>query len=310
MPRLCIDLGGTSAKFGIVESGIVLSSRSLSVTSDFGLLDLENALVSVLKTYDGPRLDAVCIAVPGVVDPRAGALVAGQGKYNELQGVNLVQWAQNLYRIPAFVENDARAALLGEASHGVAAGKADVVLMVLGTGIGTAAMMSGEILRGAHNHAGILGGHLTVSMSGQICLCGNLGCAEELASTRSLGTLWDLDPGDSRLHPMLIETLVDASATGDSKAVRMLDQFVAVWGATLVSLCHAYDPSVAIISGGVMEADKLLSRIKNYVHTHLWSSSHRPKIVTPKKPQLSVLRGLASLPELTDGPKKVTDARK
>lgn len=70
------------------------------------------------------------------------------------------------------MENDARAALLGEVSYGTAQGVADAVLFIFGTGIGTAAMMNGKIVTGRHYQAGILGGHLTTNVYGETCVCG------------------------------------------------------------------------------------------------------------------------------------------
>ena len=86
----------------------------------------------------------------------------------------------------ATVENDARAALLGELAHGAAVGVRDAVLLVAGTGIGTAAVIDGQLIRGRSGHAGILGGHLTIDRGGDPCNCGNLGCAEVYGGSWSL----------------------------------------------------------------------------------------------------------------------------
>ncbi|MBG6057211.1 glucokinase [Cryobacterium sp. MP_M5] len=300
MQQLCIDLGGSAAKIGVVQSGAVISSRLLTVDDTFTLTTLEDALDSFIASLDTrARFTSVGIAVPGVVNRSRGALLSAHGKYAQIQNVNLTDWAAKRFGVPAFIENDARAALLGEIRYGVAMNQHDAVLMVLGTGIGTAACISDTLLRGARDHAGILGGHMTVAVDGPVCPCGNVGCAEALASTWALRRAWDAQPGEAETRPEDIERLVSAAQRGNSHANRVLDGFIAIWGATLVSLCHAYDPSVAIISGGVMKAkDLLLPRLTQYVREHLWSSSYRPPILVPDHPQLSVMRGLASLESL------------
>ena len=60
--------------------------------------------------------------------------------------------------------------------------------------------------------------------------------------------------------------------------------------------CHAFDPEVVVVTGGVMRAaDVILPALRERVHADLWSSSFRPPFVTPDDPSTSVLRGLAAL---------------
>lgn len=303
MQYLCIDLGGSAAKLGLVEDGIIASSRTVAINDTFSLATLDTAIRELIETTERPsRFAAIGIAVPGVIDTTNGTLLAAHGKYRQLLGVSLTTWATEMYTVPARIENDARAALLGEVQFGAATGHRDVVLMVLGTGIGTAAMMSGDLLRGSRDHAGILGGHVTVSLDGPECPCGNRGCAEALASTWALDRALRSDPGYSHSvwathsdRPDIAALVVGAKA-GDPVATRVLDDFIAIWGATLVSLCHAYDPSVAVVSGGVMKSHTLiLPGITNYVREHLWRSSFRPPIVVAAEPELSVMRGLSAI---------------
>lgn len=275
---LCVDFGGTAVKVGLLVAGSPVATTQIPVDDRDPLGPAE---IAARELMSGTRPDAVGIALPGVVDRRAGTLVRAHGKYTSLAGIDVRAWAEKAFGAPAEIENDARAALLGETAHGVAAGAHDAVLMTIGTGIGTAAMMDGVVLRGATDHAGILGGHVTVDVEAGACPCGNVGCAESLAST------WAL-----RSHPDL-RTLIEA-ASQDRAARDVLDRFVRVWGAALVTLCHAYDPAVAIVSGGALAArDAIVPGLTAHLERHLWSSAHRPRVVVPDRPDLSVLRGLA-----------------
>ncbi|WP_348786619.1 ROK family protein [Leifsonia sp. NPDC080035] len=295
MSTLCIDLGGTEIKLGVLDGAAVLASGALPNTGSAADL----GAVRDTATGLGIPFDAVAIAVPGVVDRASASLVAAHGKYGWARGMDLDAWSQTAFSLPAVVENDARAALLGEVVHGCAAGARDAVLVTLGTGIGTAAMIDGELLRGRHDHAGILGGHITVELDGPPCTCGNIGCAEAVAST------WALQR-DAAADAVLGDAL--RRADGDAPGLRELverrddpavgaefERFVGAWAATIVGMCHAYDPDVVVVSGGAMRAaDVLLPRLEALVHAHLWSSSHRPPIVTPPEPEHSVLLGLSA----------------
>lgn len=295
MSTLCVDFGGTEIKLGVLDGSRILAATALPNTGDEADLravaDAANAL--------GHAIDRVGIAVPGVVDRSSASLVAAHGKYAWARGRDLAAWSEAAFGPAAVVENDARAALLGETVYGCAAGAGNAVLVTLGTGIGTAALIDGVLLRGAHDHGGILGGHLTVQLDGPACPCGNVGCAEAVASTWALHRDVSADPAlaaalattDGSLPG--IKQLVERA--GDPVAGAELDRFVRAWAATVVGLCHAYDPDVVVVSGGVMRAaTTLLPRIEALVHAHLWSSSFRPPLITPEAPEHSVLLGLSA----------------
>lgn len=288
--EMCIDFGGSEIKLGIVDRGAVIHSATVPV----GDGDLEQAITeaSALFAAAPSAPTAVGIAVPGVVDRAAGRLVKAHDKQPRLADLDLVAWATTSFGLPAVVENDARAALLGETTSGSAAGATDAVLMTLGTGIGTAAIMDGVLLRGAHDHAGILGGHLTVDLDAALCNCGNVGCAESIAGAWALRR--DLaSRGDAVTD---VKELFTAAESGDAAAATLRDRALRAWGACAVSLCHAYDPQVLILSGGIMRAGGTIAGpVEAYVHKHLWTSSHRPDFVIPDQPDLSVLRGLSVL---------------
>lgn len=321
MPILCIDFGGTEIKLGMMAGATVLASATIAVSgSEADLASVQQAAFLLPGTIEG-----VGLAMPGVVDRQRGALIAAHGKYDWAIGRDLCAWASAIFRAPAIIENDARAALLGETTYGCAAGEADAVLLTLGTGIGSAALIAGVLLRGAHDHAGVLGGHIIVDPDGPRCNCGNTGCAEAIAST------WALQR-DAAADHALAAALCSPAATFISAQSRpshgddhQEEQFVAVqrkslglrdlfenseypplapivarylqaWGAAIVNLCHAYDPTVVIVSGGVLRsADLILAPLTRYVHDHLWPSSFRPPLIAPQAPQYSVLLGLSAV---------------
>ena len=184
--ELCIDFGGTEIKLAVIDGHRVLASGGIAVLG--GPSDLAAAAVEARRLLEHTGApEAVGIAVPGVVEPGTGRMLHANAKYDFLRDLDLSAWSLAEFGVPAAVENDARAALIGETSTGSAAGTRDAVLVTLGTGIGTAVLMGGMPLRGRTGHAGILGGHLTVDLDGPVCPCGNIGCGEALASTWALG---------------------------------------------------------------------------------------------------------------------------
>jgi len=301
MPQLAIDLGGTAVKLGVADRGGILTEESFP--AEGGAVVLEQVARAAERMLRKARPDAVAIAVPGIVDPGRRRLLAAHDKYAGLHGVDLADWSLRTFGATGVVENDARAALIGEMAGGSAAGARDVVLVALGTGIGTAAAVDGQVLRGAHGHAGVLSGHVTVDLDGPSCPCGNTGCAEALASTWALRA--SIERGALAIGPELAGRFATDPALGirdlvetvhEPESAAILERYVRVWGAAVVAQCHAFDPTVVVVTGGVMRSGTiLLPALVEYVHGHLWSSAHRPAFVTPERPEHSVLRGLARL---------------
>jgi len=285
--ELCIDFGGTEIKLAVIDEGRLLDSDSLGVQGSVDDLSAAAAAARVLIARSDSPPTAVGIAVPGVVSPASGRMLHANDKYEFLQGFDLPSWAKDEFGLPGVVENDARAALIGETSTGSATGERDAVLVTLGTGIGTAAMIDGVALRGLTGHAGILGGHVTVDIDGRICPCGNVGCAEALASSWALGNRG-------------IELTVKDLFASDEHA-ELQSSFLRVWGAAVVTLVQMYDPSVVILSGGILRAGETVSApIETYVREHLWPSMTPPRFVVPPEPEYSVARGLSSLARIQE----------
>ncbi|MBL2480451.1 ROK family protein, partial [Klebsiella pneumoniae] len=85
----------------------------------------------------------------------------------------------------ASIENDVRSACLGEMWKGVGQGKEHIVLITLGTGIGSGIIINGKMLQGVKGLAGELG-HMIIVHNGEKCSCGGKGCYERYASTSAL----------------------------------------------------------------------------------------------------------------------------
>jgi glucokinase len=284
-----VDCGGSSIRVALGSGGDV-GDPLISPRVDGQELATAHDLIARLLSSTGRKPDAISMAVPGVIDEKSHGMLSAHGKYASLRGVNLKQWADSHWELPFFLENDARAALLGETANGVVAGAINVVAVIFGTGIGTAALVDGSLVRGHTGHGGILGGHLTVDIDAERCPCGNQGCAESLAST------WAFTQSHPSSESGGLRALTDAARRGDPEKIALLRRYVRVWGATIVSLCHLFDPEAVVLTGGPMRsADLLLPQLIEYVDGHLWSSLTTPAIVVPSDPDNSVFRGLAHL---------------
>ena len=277
---LACDLGGTRMKVGVVRDGQVLARTGIPANSKAGLVPGLPALAAawrqlLVELQLAPRDCAgISVSFPSIVDAASGRVLAEYGKYADAMDFSLRDWARQEFNLPLAIENDARLALIGEWKFGAGRGSDDVVMITLGTGIGTSAVIQGRVLRGQHGQAGVLGGHSTVRYGGRKCSCGNVGCVEAEASTAFLAELARSDSGfaASRLaaEPTLdFAAVFRHAAAGDACAIKLRDHSLRVWGTLVVNLIHAYDPEVVVIGGGIMaSADIILPATKEYVRRH------------------------------------------
>jgi glucokinase len=188
-------------------------------------------------------------------------------------------------------------AILGEWKHGAGRGFDNFVMVTLGTGIGTAVIIEGKLLKGRHYQAGNLGGHSSVNHMGMTCQCGNKGCMESEASTWRLPELIKKHPGfsTSSLKDELLldyKTLFKHASVNDTLANEILEHCYSVWSSGLINMIHAFDPELIILSGGIMKsASIILPELQKRINKHAWTPWGKVKLVEALNYQTSALFG-------------------
>lgn len=160
---------------------------------------------------------------------------------------------------PARLGTDGHLTLLAEVREGAAAGARSAVLVAVGTGIGGAIMVDGEIWRGHHATAGSWGWLPAPGFAGT----SGHGAFERAASGDALGELAStLTPGRSGLE------LVDAARSGDVAAVRALSDYALRLAGGVAAIASVIDPEVVVIGGGLSAAmDVLGPLVSGFVET-------------------------------------------
>jgi len=278
-------------KIGVVRDGDVLAQTVEPANSKAGLAPqlpvLKAAwlrLLGELKLSVGDCA-GISIAFPSLIDAKPARVLAEYGKYADAINFNFRAWAKKEFNLPLAIENDARMALVGEWRAGAGRGVDNLIMVTLGTGLGTAAVIEGKMLRGKHGQAGVLGGHSTVRYGGRACSCGNVGCAEAEASTAFLSELAKARP-DFAASALAREPVLDFAAVfkhaaaGDTCAVALRDHSICVWATLVVNLIHAYDPEIVILGGGIMaSANVILPAVREYVARHAHTPWGKVRVV-------------------------------
>lgn len=301
---IALDLGGTSIKLALVDNGKLLGIEKILVAENTSLepfLSVIESKVSILSDQFGISendFGGIGMAFPSLVDSDDGKILSEYVKYSDVNNLNLQDWARKKWGIPLLLENDARAALVGEWQYGAGIGKNDLVQITIGTGVGSAVLMDGKILKGKHYMAGNLGGHITVKYDGNLCNCGNIGCLESVAST------WAL-PGIVKNHPQFEKSLLREEDTIDFEAVFRLakqndalaetikTECIHVWSFGVINLVHSFDPEMIIVGGGIMKSKEfILPHFQKMVDKHTWLPAGTVEIVAAKNEEHAALLGM------------------
>jgi glucokinase len=277
------DIGGTVIKLGLFQNGQILVRRALPAESHAGLArqlpQIAGSWRAMLDESETAtdEIAAIGVSFPSIIDPVSSRVVDAYGKYADAPLLDLQEWARAEFDAPLFIDNDARLALLGEWRAGAGRDCDDLVMVALGTGLGSAAVVQGHLLRGRHGQAGILGGHWSIDPNGNTCACGNIGCAEAHASTLALPGLAMAHPGFGtsalkRADIIDYMTVFNLARQGDACAMALRAQSIAIWATMIVSLIHAYDPQRVIVGGGITSGsadfmDDLVALVLARAHT-------------------------------------------
>jgi glucokinase len=260
---LGVDLGATAIKAALVglDGDLIESFRQPSPRTPAALRDFVH---SVLQRAKAPIL-GIGIGCKGIIDVATSRVNSLPGDLHFLEG-RLLSEIVDAGDLQVCAENDARTALIAEVLWGAARGLRHVVLLTLGTGIGGAVLVDGEILRGAGGAAGHLG-HMTLDLHGGLCICGNYGCVETRFSSRAIESdyfahLHRAVPAklslDSANQPPSTEAIFGAAADGDESACYVLDRAFEYLAAAVVSFLHIFDPELLILGGNIAEAGSQL----------------------------------------------------
>lgn len=279
---IAIDLGGTRVKLGLISGNKIIAKKIIPANAVNGLsnaleqLHEEINLMLSANQVSAASLTGIGLAFPGLVDPLSKKILSTNKKYDDAPKVDVEKWVNNHWRTRLFIDNDARMACMGEWKYGAGQDTNDLIVVTIGTGIGTSVIMEGKLLRGKHFQAGCLGGHFSIQYNGKECTCGNIGCVEAYSSSWSLRERIVSSPEFknsilSSASVLDFEALFRAAEENDSLAISIRQECIEVWSAGIVNLIHAYDPEVVVLGGGVMNSElEIIPNITKKVRQHAW----------------------------------------
>ena len=268
-----VDIGGTHTKIALLDlSGRILHRKDF-LTRNYESSRLIKAVSSAVKDIAEEKkirkndILGVGIGLPGLVDFKKG-LVFCLTNLPGWKNVPLKKILERRLGLPVFIDNDVKVMAMGELRLGAGKGYKNIICMTLGTGVGGAVIIDGNLYRGSSLAAGEIG-HIPINESGPACNCGSSGCLEayvgreyfldnarkKLRSASGAAVLRMVDGNAALITP---ELLKEAAVKGDKLSQEAWQEMGLRVGNALAGVINLLNPQLVIIGGGMSGAGEIL----------------------------------------------------
>ena len=299
------DLGGTKCAAAVIDRhGQIVrhSVEPVDISSPSGPVRQICRLAEELAPRSSPAtsFSAMAVAVPGLVR-RNGTVWAPN-----LLGWERMPLCARLQRelgIPVMVESDRNAAVLGECWRGIARGRSDLVVLIIGTGIGAGIMSGGHLVRGAHELSGCAGWMSVfreqtkmANRVGQLeSLCSGAAVARIARACLQRGRKSSLVKIDRKF--LSAKDVAAAARNGDRLARDIFAEMGTALGYAVADIVSLFDPEIIVLAGGMAKAADLYMKTLKDTMLSLAQplSAKQVRIAVTKLGEASNLLGCASL---------------
>ena len=225
-------------------------------------------------------IEFIGIASPGTISDN----IIKQATNLGLENFDLIAELQKYINLPMQIKNDSKCAALAEKHYGAMRDYDDGVFLCIGTGIGGAAFINGQMLV-PKRFSGFEFGHMVINKGGRQCSCGKRGCFETYASIRAfrnkIAEVLDIDNDFSGQY--LREQLLDFN---NEKIEEVVEQFIEDLSIGICNLIDKFEPEIVVLGGsfsyyeGNPVYDRLIEKISQ--KNSRFNSMAMPKIELAK----------------------------
>lgn len=266
-----IDLGGTNIVAAVVdEDGVIYGRSKCKTESKRGYELIFDDMIACAKDAVKESgllwndIDNVGIGCPGAIDKEKG-IVDFSNNLN-FYDVPIVEYIEKRVGKKVYVENDANSAAWGEFLVGEGKECKNMILLTLGTGVGSGVVIDGHLFRGAFGTGAELG-HMIIISNGEQCTCGRRGCLEAYASATALIEQTKrsvLENADTEIWKMIDGDVknIDGKTAFDCKddvARKIVSDYTGYLAEGVVSIVNMFQPEVICLGGGVSGAGDVLT---------------------------------------------------
>ncbi|MCU6748436.1 ROK family protein [Faecalicatena acetigenes] len=257
-----VDLGGTNVRAAVVkEDGTILCMNKDESHPEKGAEAVMKTMISLIKGLDGyENCKGIGMGIPGPIDTVHGKIIVSTN-LPKLIGFPIVDYMKDYFRKPVRIDNDVKAAALGEAVLGSGKGYPIVYYVTISTGIGGALVIDRKVVSGQNGHAGEIG-NICIDRNRKKYNILNVGAVENEASGTAL---------TRKGRELFSDTIFDAgdvfelARAGNERAIKLVDEMAYDLAMMFCAVGHVIDPHVFVVGGGVMKGkDVFFEKMERY----------------------------------------------
>lgn len=283
--KIGIDIGGNHIAVGLInQMGTIIckSEKEINnklIAKDFPKIllrtiieQIENVLKESKKNISTVNL--IGIAVPGMVSETS--IIKAENLH--IENMPIVKEINKFYNIPIKLRNDAKCAALAEKEYGSLKKANDAIFLTLGTGIGGAVFLNGELLV-PKKYEGFEIGHMIIEKNGIQCNCGRKGCFEKYASMNALKEKIAKKIGKENISAEELKNILR-----NTEFNNVVDEYIEDLSLGISNLINIFEPEVIAIGGSFAYFEKTLFNKLNVrlKQEELFNKNNIPKLVLAK----------------------------
>lgn len=285
--KIGVDIGGSHIAVGLIDNfGKIICKTEEDLDNNIQFDNFERKLIDSIikqidyvltkKNTDITKISLIGIAVPGMVSETS--IIKAENLH--IKDFNITREINKYYNVPIKLRNDAKCAALAEKEYGSLKRAEDTIFVTIGTGIGGAVFLGGELLA-PKKYEGFEIGHMVIKKDGLKCNCGRNGCFEKYASIKSLKTKI---AKEKKVKSISVEELKQVLEDDDNESIkRIVDEYIEDLSLGLSNLINVFEPQVISIGGSFAFYKSLLEKLKNKINEEfLFNKKNPPKIVLAK----------------------------
>lgn len=271
---LVFDIGGTAIKYAVMDNETTIHEQGEFESTPLTTLDKFIKAIENTYRHCSHKIEGIAMCCPGVIDAKNGIIeiVVAYPYLNNICLTKLVSKACD--NIPTSLENDGKCAGLAEVWKGNASHANDAIVIVFGTGIGSAIIKNKKIHHGKHR----LAGEISTIISRYDKKEHEILTWSDTCSTKGLCKIVEKKKGlePNTITGRIIFQLADEK---DPEILEILEQYYYDIAIQLYNLQYMYDPEIICIGGGVSRQPRVLEGIKKAIEI---IHEDRSQIVKPE----------------------------
>lgn len=255
-----IDIGGTNIRVGAIDENenIIYSYKEPTfkdVKISINLYEKIKRLIKKVPEYE--KAKAVGIGAPGSVDNNIGQIISSKN-VSLLNNFPLVEKLKKDFKLPIYLENDARVAWFAEAIKGAGKNKKIVCYITISTGLGGTVVIDKKIYHGSNN----LGAYFGAMILDLKNTCNSLISGTAL-----------IDKAKERINKDINNAfeIFELERNNNKIAREIIDEFKKNLTVLLLNISSIINPDIIILGGGVLKSKErffpeVIEEFKNKAH--------------------------------------------